>query len=84
MHARELLGVKEDQKADRAVIVSVSGYTKPAKEFATRHEIQLINKAKFEELLEKVNLLKIDGSLTSAFDPNLPLNRKKFIRQLLF
>lgn len=80
---RELLGVKEDQKADRAILVSVSGYTKPAKEFASRHEIQLINKAKFEELLAKVNLLKIDGSLTSASDPNLPLNRKKFIHQLL-
>ena len=80
---RELLGVKKDQKADRATIVSISGYTRPAIEFANRNDIQLVNMGKFEELLGKVNLLKSDGSLSSVSDPNLPQNRMKFVHQIL-
>jgi hypothetical protein len=80
---RELLGVKNDQKADRATMISISDYTKPAKEFANRQNIELVNKEKFEDLLQKAKLLKTDGSLTSISDPNLPQNRRKFIHQIL-
>lgn len=80
---RELLGLKQDHKSDRAVLVSISGFTKPALDFASRHDIQMINREKFEELLAESGLLKINGSLTSSSDLNLPQNRRKIIYQIL-
>jgi hypothetical protein len=80
---RELLGVKDDQKADKAIMVSISGYAKTAKEFANRHSMELIDKDVFEEMLGNAQLLRVDGSLVSPSDPNLPPNRRKSIHQLL-
>ncbi len=39
---RDIQGAKTDNKADKAVIVSVSGFTKTAIEFAARNDVQLI------------------------------------------
>lgn len=80
---RELLGVKEDQKADKALMVSISGYARTSMEFATRHNIRLVDKDALEEMLQKVQLLRVDGSLVSPSDPNLASNRKKSIHKLL-
>lgn len=80
---RELLGVKEDQKADKAVMVSISGYARTSIDFASRHDIHLVDKDAFEEMLMKAQLLLVDGSLVSPSGPNLTLNRKKSIHKLL-
>jgi len=80
---RELLGVKEDQEAERAVMVSTSDFTRAAKDFANRNKVQLIDRERFEQLLRKVDLLRHDGSLVLPNDPNLEENRRKIILRLL-
>ena len=80
---RELHGVQNDQKADKAICVSTSDFTKTAIDYASRNDIDLVNRVTFENLLEKTGLLNYNGSLVSFDDPNLPRNRYRAIMHLL-
>lgn len=48
---RDLYGASSDAKANKGVLVTTSNFTKPAKEFASRNNIELINGKEVNELL---------------------------------
>ena len=53
-HVRELMGALQDGRISKGVIVSVKGFTAPARELAERNGIELIGKAALVQLLNEV------------------------------
>ncbi|MFH7326985.1 restriction endonuclease [Desulfurivibrio sp. C05AmB] len=86
-HIRELLGVMTSEKIDKGILITNSGFTKEAFEFANAHQIELVDVFKLWMLLEELNAVKkshlVDFLRSSDFTtPTCPNCEVKLVERI--
>lgn len=85
-YTRELLGVMTSQKVDKGILITNSGFTKEAFEFANANHIELVDVYKLRTMLEELDADKkrhlIDFLESSDFTtPTCPTCEKKLVER---
>ena len=86
-YARELLGVMTSEKVDKSILITNSGFTKEAFDFANNHQIELIDVSILSEMLDGLDVEKrqllIDFLESSDFTtPTCPNCEVKLVERI--
>ncbi|HEX7862757.1 MAG TPA: restriction endonuclease [Verrucomicrobiae bacterium] len=65
---REFLGALQDAKLTRGVIISIKGFSEPARELAARHNIELLDKADILQMLNEARFTPYIREINALLD----------------